>query len=365
MGFKSLTVATGIALAILVVYVACDGQNVTDEPGYDKYAVLGVPRDIPSDSPELKKIYRRMSFKYHPDRNPDDPAAQMNFMEISSAYETISDPERRRMYDAHGERGLRGEGSDMFSQLFGQPRHHEQSETRLELRVQTLDDIYLGKNVTANIERQVQCGACGGSGAKSPRHIHKCDRCGGTGRRVEVRQLGPGFMQQVQTVCNECGGAGKVIKKPCPECAGNGLVSRAEEISISITPGTHDGERLTFPGMGSTSDPRQSPGDLVFVVRVPPHPTLTRRGDHLHAELDISLKDALVGFTTDIPHLAGRVVPVTATGVTSPGDVVVVKGEGLPNRRFADFRGDLHVHITVKFPEELSNDEKQIIKQLW
>ncbi|KAG9394209.1 Chaperone DnaJ [Carpediemonas membranifera] len=359
---KALFLLICVLILLGIVYCDEDQPPRNDEPGYDYYAVLGVPHDIPYNSPELKKIYRRMSFMFHPDRNPGDTEAQRNFMEISAAYETLSDPEKKHIYDTQGPKGLRGEGTDIFSQLFGGRKQNTQQETVKEITLPNLDAAFTGLSSTVNIDHQGQCPACHGTGAKSSKHIHKCSHCNGTGRRVEVRQLGPGIMQQVQTVCGECGGRGQVVKKACSECGGHGVVRSTEEVLVSVKPGAHDGEKLRFPGMGSTNDPRQPPGDLVLVVRVPEHEFMTRRGDQLHTDLTISLTEALVGFERELPHLAGRTVKVGADGVTVPGAELIVKGEGMPNRRFPSWLGDLHVHVTVEFPESVSDEQRSIIR---
>jgi len=307
----------------------------------------------------IKKAYRKLSMKYHPDKNKD-PGAKDKFSEVSTAYEVLSDTEKRRIYDQQGEEGVKrheqgrgGGGSnpfDMFSQFFGGRRgggdgENKGPEIKLDLEV-TLKDLYLGKQVEVLSLRQILCRQCGGSGARNPSDVKRCDACGGSGLRVVRQQIAPGFVQQMQTHCNECGGKGKIVAHKCDKCHGSKVQSGSQTVQVEVERGAPDGHEIVFENQADES-PDRAAGDLTFKLRQIPHETFRRENSDLRMTMRLSLKEALLGFEKIVPHLDGHTVKVADTGTTQHGQVRRVRGEGMPEHNFASNKGDLVVDFEV------------------
>lgn len=337
--------------------------------GRDYYEVLGVDRS--ASKREIRKAYKNLSRKYHPDKNPGDKKAEEKFIELAKAYEVLSDDEQRRIYDQYGEEGL-NHGEQQFHDPFdifrqfgfggGEPRHQERKgpEINIDLEV-SLEDLYMGAYIDADIKKQVICTYCRGSGAASQEDVHICPACKGTGKRMVRQMLGPGIYQQVQMVCDACGGKGKTIKKKCPHCHGERVQRGGEPISITVEKGMSDGHRIVFEREGD-QHPEVTPGDIIFTIKTIPHPLFTRKGNNLYVKVGISLADALLGFEKEIHHLDGHVVELKRTGITPPGFVQEIYDEGMPLHEFPSEQGKLYVEYVVAFPTELSDEQKEVIK---
>jgi len=339
----------------------------------DFYKILGLTEDA-SDG-EIKKAYRKMSLKYHPDKTKGDAEAQKRFIEIKDAYETLSDPEKKQIYDYEGEEGLKqaatqaqqGGGFNPLAELFGFGGGQQQGGRRkgpaykTEYPV-TLEDLYNGNEKQLNINRKVLCRKCKGTGARDGQ-VTKCHHCGGKGVRMTVQQVAPGFNVQMQAACDHCSGKGHVAAAACPHCRGSKRVDEDKKLDIVIEKGMPDGHEIIFE-RASEHHPEMTPGDVVLTLKTQPHPRFTRRGHDLHITRRISLKEALLGFTVKIMQLDGRELTVTNTAVTPHDHVNIIRGEGMPHHDVSSVKGDMHVRFHVEFPTVLTQAQKDGIKNL-
>lgn len=343
--------------------------------GADYYAILGVPKN--ASVKEIKKAYRELSRKYHPDKNPGDKAAEQKFVDIATAYDVLTDEEKRRIYDQHGEEGLKQQQQqsqgfnpfDMFARhsggFWGQGGQGQRKgpDINMDLDV-TLEDLYLGTSIDFEISKQVICDRCRGTGAKSEHDVETCKACGGRGVQTVKRQMAPGFYMNQETTCNVCGGKGKIIKSKCPVCGGEKVKRGNHQLSIEIERGMQDGQQVVFERQGDQS-PDITPGDLIFTLRQQPHPIFVRNGNNLYIKQQITLKEALLGFTKTIKHLDGHIVKLTRNRVTQPGFVDALSGEGMPLFNFPSEKGTLYVEYSVYFPEKISETDKDAISKLF
>lgn len=331
------------------------------------YDALGVSPSA-SES-ELKKAYRKLALKYHPDKNPD---AGDKFKEISHAYEVLSDPKRRDIYDRFGEEGLQGGGmgadpmsaEDLFASFFGGgggffggggrgpsgPRRGK--DMMHQLRV-SLEDLYKGKVSKLALQKDVVCSACEGRGGKEGA-VQECSGCQGRGVKITIKQFGP-MVQQLQQTCPDCKGEGQIIREQdrCKVCKGKKIVREKKVLEVHIDKGMRDGQRVVFSGE-SDQTPGVEPGDVVIVIDEKPHPNFQRKGDDLIFKAEIDLVTALAGGKLAIPHLDNHValINILPGEVIKPGDLKTVPGEGMPiYRRSQDF-GDLYIQFEIKFPEK-------------
>jgi len=357
---KRLVLVAAFVVTFLLVVTECQSA------GADYYKILGVPRG--ASIREIKKAYRELSRTYHPDKNPEH---KDKYLEFTKAYDVLSDEEKKKIYDLHGEEGLKrgagGHAHDPFGGLFnfgfGQQQQGVQksAETVIPLEV-TLDDLYNGRTIRFLHEKQGHCQKCGGSGAKDPNDVRTCGGCSGTGMKVKVIQQ-PGFMQQFQTVCDECGGKGKIVKSQCPHCRGAKVAMHSTKHILMIEQGMADGADIRLDGEGSTN-PDMLPGDLVFKIVTLPHKKFARNGADLEYFMTISLLDALVGFRAEITHLDGHKVPVARDEITPPGFVLTIPGEGMPHHNTPSVKGTLYVKFTVKFPTTLTKDQQDQLRTI-
>lgn len=312
----------------------------------DYYAILGLKRaDRPTER-DFKKAYRALSKKYHPDRNPGDEAAKDRFVEVAAAYEVLSDKKKKSTYDKYGEEGLKREAQggsahhdpyDVFSQFFGGgARGGRRKGPNLESTVEIeLDAIYKGSSFTVNVEKQIVCEECSGSGADPAHETPACAACDGHGVRVMRIQLAPGMFQQVQQQCDVCRGRGQVVTHACPRCKGNKVYRAQESYTVDVPAGLPRGERVVFEGEAEES-PDVETGDLVITVREASagHPSgWYRRTSDLYRTEPLSLADALLGgWTREIARLDGTILTVSRPKgvVTQPGQVEAVDDEGMP-----------------------------------
>jgi len=337
----------------------------------DYYRILGV--DKKATEKELKKAWRRVSLELHPDKNKAEDAAE-KFAEASIAYDVLSDPEKREIYDNYGHEGIKkheqgqgqgGGGMDPFSSMFeafgfgGFGRRRGNEERRSDSVViplsLTLKQLYLGEMVDFTYVRQVMC-------LNHKECMSKCPDCHGPGVRIKQQQLAPGFVQQVQQRDDKCVARGKCWKPRCKACPNGQTEPEKIELNLEIQPGMYDEEQITFEQVadevvGATA------GDLVFVIRQVQHHQFVRRGDDLYVNMRVDLKRALIGFDTTITHLDGREVIIHKPDVTYPGEIQVVKREGMPRRRRRGAFGDLIITWEIEFPDSLNQSQKDYIEK--
>ena len=353
-------------LIILTIFICL--KEVSCEK--DLYKILGVKRDATAN--DIKHKYRQLSKMYHPDKNKSKDAEE-KYKEINEAYDILHDNKKRRLYDRGGMDAVnraqhQEEGGmdpfDIFSQFFGGGGSRRSRENRaddLKVKVRTtLKDLYMGKEYEFTYTRSAMCPHCRGSGADSYEDITNCKKCNGQGVIMETRQIGPGFIQQFQRECPKCGGKGKIIKKKCHECHGNKIVKTLEEMTLYIEKGMTDGSEIKFEEFGE-EQPDKDPGNLIFVVQELPDKIFKREKDNLRYTLEISLKDALLGFEKYITHLDGHQVKVKRDGVSQQGDVLKIKGEGMPIHNKGD-TGDLYVVLKIVFPQNLTDIQREKLK---
>jgi molecular chaperone DnaJ len=337
----------------------------------DYYEVLGVARSANAD--ELKKAYRKLALQYHPDRNPDDPAAEEKFKEASEAYAVLSDDGKRRQYDQFGHQGMGGAGgfqdfgnlgdifNDLFGDLFGTMggRRGGRGQRGADLRyTHTLDleDVLHGEEASIEIPRMLRCEKCGGSGAKPGTHPERCGRCGGTGQAVFQQGL-----FRISRPCEACRGEGQVVKSPCADCRGRGRVEGKKRLNVRVPAGVEDGMRLRVPGEGEAGLSGGPPGDLYVVMSVNPHPLFQREGPDLLCEVPVLFTQAALGAEIDVPTLEGRAKLKIPEG-TQSGKTFRLRGKGLPSVN-GPGRGDLHVRIFVEVPSRLNAKQRALLEK--
>ncbi|KAH7819849.1 putative Hsp40 [Monocercomonoides exilis] len=341
------------------------------------YDILGIDPSASQD--DIKKAYRKMALKWHPDKNKDNPEASEKFKEIGMAYEILSNPEKKEIYDTHGEDGLKGEeytpATSIFEHLMGgffpgggSRRRRRKGDSVVHHIQCSLADLYHGKTQKMKLSKQVLCSECDGKGTKKSGGSKTCSGCNGQGVRLVMRQLGPGFIQQSQETCPQCNGKGTTIKEKdkCKECGGEGVVSAKKVLEVHVEPGTEPGKRIVFENEGD-QEPDMEPGDVVIIVDQKPHELFQRQGSDLHIKKKISLGEALCGFSFCVETLDKRVLLVSAAGgeIIKPGDVRIVAGEGMPVYRDPLSKGDLVVHFEVVYPEKGTlTKEAQTILQI-
>jgi molecular chaperone DnaJ len=341
----------------------------------DYYELLGVSRSASAD--ELKKAYRKLARKYHPDANPDAPNAETRFKEISEAYVVLSDPEKRANYDRFGHAGADGQGfggfngfgdfgglGDIFEMFFGAGGRRRSgpekgSDIRADLELD-LNEAAFGLEREIKVARTETCSTCGGSGAAAGSKPVKCSACNGAGQ-VQYAQNTP-FGRIVQShACDRCRGTGSMVEKPCPTCRGTGKVKRTRGIKVKIPPGVDSGSRLRVAGEGELGTRGGPRGDLYVYIHVKPHKVFSREGDDLICEMQISFVQASLGDELEIPTLEGTVKLKIPEG-TQPGTVFRMKGKGVPNVSGYG-RGDQHVVVKVITPSKLTEKQKSLLKE--
>lgn len=339
----------------------------------DLYKVLDL--DKSASEHDIKKAYKRLSRKYHPDKN-HEPDAESKFVEVAHAYEILSDPTKKQIYDRHGEEGLKAhEGGqhqyanpfDMFSQFFGGGFHAQEQVRRGPTSVSefevSLADIYKGASIDFMIKKRVLCDHCRGSGAATDGDIHSCPECGGSGVRIVKQQIFPGMFAQSQVTCNKCGGRGRIIVRECPACAGQKVLDHTAQFTLDVPRGAPEGHEVVFEGEGDES-PDWEPGDVVLRVRSRAEKGgLRRKESSLYWKETIGVDEALLGFTRNFTHLDGHVVSLVRKGVTQPGFVQIIKGEGMPLYERPISHGDLFVEYNVVLPTKLSQETRQSLAE--
>ena len=344
----------------------------------DFYEVLGVPKNASDE--EIKKSYRKMAMKFHPDRNQDNGAkdAEVKFKEAKEAYEMLSDPQKRAAYDQHGHAGvdpnMRGGGEgfggfaeafgDIFGDMFGQQRGRSGGGRQVfrggdlsyAMEV-TLEEAAKGKDAQIRIPSHENCEVCSGTGAKPGTQVKTCGTCGGAGA-VQMRQ---GFFS-VQQPCPTCKGAGKTIADPCTACQGQGQIKKTKTLEVKIPAGIDGGMRIRSSGNGEPGTNGGPPGDLYIEIRLKKHDIFERDGDDLHCSVPISMVTAALGGEIDVPTLEGKAAIDMPEG-TQTGKQFRLRGKGIKGVR-GSYPGDLYCHITVETPVKLSEHQRKLLKEL-
>jgi len=340
----------------------------------DYYEVLEVAREASAE--EIKKAYRRKALKFHPDRNRDNPEAEVHFKEAAEAYEILGDVEKRRRYDQYGHAGVSGAGvhdfshmgvEDIFSMFndifggmgFGRGRRPRGADLQAQVEI-SLEEAARGAERTLEFSRQDLCGECGGSGAAPGSDRRTCPTCGGYG---QVEQAGgfSAFFGRVITTCPHCNGRGSVVVEPCRRCRGAGRHAQKRKVVVKIPPGINDSQAVRVRGEGEPDETGAHFGDLHCYVRVRPHPFLERRNNDLVCRLPLSITQAALGAKVEVPTLEGR-TELTVPRGTQNGQVLRLAGRGVPDVR-SGRRGDELVVVVVEVPRKLSAKQEQLLRQ--
>jgi molecular chaperone DnaJ len=336
----------------------------------DFYEVLGVSKKAPAD--EIKRAYRKLARDYHPDRNPDDPKAEARFKEVQEAYDTLSDPEKRKQYDAGGMfAGFGGRGGapgggftsdigDIFSSLFGRRGGPGQDSIRgrdLETEVHlSFDQAMNGTEVAVTVPKQATCATCGGSGARPGTSPEVCPRCEGRGIDAQSQ----GFFS-ISQPCPQCGGRGEVIESPCETCAGSGRALQRKRYRVKVPPGVREGSRIRVTGKGEDGPLGGPSGDLYVVTRVTPSPVYRQRPDgNLEVSVPITVAEAIQGATVEVPTLNGT-KRIRVPAGTQHGTVQRLRGEG-PPRPGGRERGDIRYRLEIEVPSELTPEQRRALE---
>lgn len=356
----------------------------------DYYEVLGVQKSASAD--EIKKAYRKLAVKYHPDKNPGNKEAEEKFKEAAEAYSVLSDADKKAKYDQFGHAGVDGAGpdfsggfgnlNDILNDLFGgafgggfggfggfgggfgggQRRERVYRGRDIRVRVKlTLEEIARGVEKEISIEKNVPCPDCGGRGARNSSDIKTCPACNGTG---QVQRVVNSFLGQTVTysTCQQCGGEGKIISNPCHTCNGTGLVRQRESIKVKIPAGVEAGMQMTVQGEGHAAKNNGINGDLLVVIEEQEHPDFRREGSNLLYTKVISVVDAMLGCEVEIPCLDGKQKIRIEPG-TQSGTVTRLRGKGLPSVNSYG-TGDLYVKIAVWIPKKLTKEEKALFESI-
>ncbi|HSS04347.1 MAG TPA: molecular chaperone DnaJ [Solirubrobacterales bacterium] len=349
----------------------------------DLYKVLGVSKKASDD--EIKKAYRKLARKYHPDRNPDDPAAEEKFKEVQGAYDTLSDPEKREQYDAGGMFGsfggpggpaggqpfggagggfAGGDFGDILSNIFGrggggraQPEQQRGRDLEAEVSL-SFDQAVNGAQVSVTVPKAERCTTCHGSGAKPGTSPVTCPRCEGRGIDAQSQ----GFFS-ISQPCPQCGGAGQIIEEPCPTCGGSGLTRQTKRYKVNIPAGVKDGARIRLAGKGEAGPRGGPPGDLFVTTRVAASPVFKRLdGGNLEVTVPITIAEALSGATIEVPTLDGTKKIKVPAG-TRHGTVQRLRGEGPPKPR-GKGRSDIRYRLEIDVPQELTEEQQEAAEKL-
>lgn len=349
----------------------------------DFYEVLGIPNNASAD--EIKKAYRQLARKYHPDVNRDDPNTAEKFKEISDAYEVLSDPQKRAAYDRFGHSAFDptrnggfgfddfgGAGfGDLFDLIFGasggtrgRRRSGPQRGADREVRMQiNFEDAVFGMEKDIEITRVEKCTTCNGNGAQPGSEIKTCTTCGGSGQVRNVQNTPFGRFETART-CSRCNGEGRVIEKPCKDCRGTGQVRKAHKINVRIPAGVDHGARLRVQGEGEQGIQGGPPGDLYITIMIKPHDRFERDGYTLITQLEIDFVQAALGDKVEMDLLGGAKHILDIPEGTQPGDVITVKGKGIPYLQSHKF-GDLKVLIKVTIPKKMNKRQKELLSSFY
>ena len=345
----------------------------------DYYEVLGINKSATAD--QIKSAYRKLAVKYHPDKNPDDKAAEEKFKEASEAYHVLSNSERKQNYDNFGhaafENGGRGQGgfsnfdfsehfSDIFEDFFGEGfgggrrrgrrANYRGSDLRYDLSI-TLEEAYKGKKQDIKFSTSEKCNTCSGSGSKPGHDVGSCSMCGGRG---QVRSS-QGFFT-VQQTCPQCGGAGEEITHPCSNCGGQGKNQATKRLSVTIPKGVDDGTRIRLTGKGEAGSRGAGSGDLYLFINVHSHELFKRSDENLFFEFPISIADAALGTSIEIPTIDGSKAKIKIPAGTQSGKQFRLREKGMPHMRGGGY-GDLYVQVNTEVPVNLNSKQKELLEK--
>jgi molecular chaperone DnaJ len=341
----------------------------------DYYEILGVSQSAGADA--IKKSYRKLAMKYHPDRNPGDSEAEQAFKECTEAYEVLSDDRKRRIYDTYGHEGLRDSGyrgpgnfedvfsgfGDIFGDLFGFGSSRSGSrrngpvagsDLRYDITISFMEAVH-GVTKEVELTRPDTCWTCEGSGCRPGYQRQTCPACNGRGQVVRSQ----GFFQ-VSSTCPQCQGEGSIITEPCDDCRGTGLVGKTKRVSIKIPAGVDSGARMRLKGEGEGGRRGGEAGDLYVMISVEPHEFFRRDGDDIYVRLPLAMVDAALGTKTEVITIHGKKTLSIPEG-TQSGEVFTLRGEGVANLRGRG-RGDMHVEIHVQTPTDLCDKQKELLR---
>ncbi len=348
----------------------------------DYYEVLGIGKGASDD--EIKKAYRQLAKKYHPDANPGDKEAEAKFKEASEAYAILSDPEKRRQYDQFGHSAFEQGGGaggfdftnmgdmgdifgDIFGDLFGGGRSRRAnngpmkgSNLRTTIRI-TFEEACFGTEKELELNLKDECGTCHGTGAKPGSSAETCSKCGGRGQVTYTQQSLFGMVRNVQT-CPDCRGTGKIIKEKCPDCYGSGYISRKKKIQVSVPAGIDDGQSIRIRGKGEPGSNGGERGDLLVEVAVSRHPIFQRQDYDIYSTAPMSFTTAALGGDVRISTVDGDVLYTVKPG-TQTDTKVRLRGKGVPTLRNKDVRGDHYVTLIVQVPTKLNGEQKELLEK--
>lgn len=349
----------------------------------DYYEVLGIPKGATAD--EIKKAYRKMAVKYHPDKNPDNKEAESKFKEINEAHEILSDPEKRKQYDTYGHSMGQAQGGrqysaqdlhNMFNQrfggfgfddMFGQQRRRVQKGSNLRVKIRVnLSEILSGVSKTIKYKRDIHCSSCNGNGSKDGNSRQVCNGCNGSGSVYEVIQTPIGIMRNQRT-CGACSGAGEVVREVCPTCVGRCVVNSDETVEVNIPQGVYNGLEFQMAGRGNFPPVQGGiAGDLIIVIEEEEHEYLIRSGQHILYDLFITYPEAVLGADdVEVPTIDGKVKIKIEPGCEN-GKIMRLRGKGIPSIGLNGV-GDqmICINIIVPKPDDLSEKEKSNIERLF
>lgn len=355
----------------------------------DYYDTLGVSKSATDD--EIKKAYRKLAMKYHPDKNKGDKKAEEKFKEINEAYETLKDAQKRTAYDRYGHEAYKnaaaggGPGfnpggfsasdfrssgfgfssafSDVFDEFFSEAAgmRHERAEMRgSDLQYETtltLEEVFKGKDIELRIRTGVKCEACGGSGSEGGKQPKICPSCRGSGKM----RFSQGFFT-VERTCTSCNGTGHIIENVCKSCNGAGRISKIKTMNVKIPAGIDNGARIRLSGEGEAGIRGGRPGDLYIFVSVRPHKLFVREGTSIHCDVPISMVTAALGGEVEIPTIDGKKAVVKVPAGTQSGSILKLKGKGMPILR-SSLRGDMLIHTKVETPVNLTDKQKELLRE--
>jgi molecular chaperone DnaJ len=353
----------------------------------DFYEVLGVQKGASRD--EIRKAYRQLAIKFHPDRNPESKDAEEKFKEATEAYEILADERKRQTYDQYGFAGLNGMGqptaqdfstifqgfedifgdvSGIFDSFFGGGTSRRRSgrggygqrgsDLRYDMEIGFLEAAF-GVKKEVTYARAERCDVCKGTGSDKGSGRRLCPTCGGSG---QVRRSS-GFFS-IASTCPSCGGEGEIIEKPCPECRGAGTLRKSRTVTITIPAGIEDGKRLSLSGQGDAGANGGQDGDLYVFLRVQPHDSFERDGKDVYCAIPISITQAALGADINVPTLDGKQVKLSVPPGTQNARVLRLKGEGVPELHAPSRRGDLYIKLVVRVPTKLNAKARELLKEL-
>lgn len=351
----------------------------------DYYEVMGVPKNASDD--EIKKAYRKLAKKYHPDLNPGDKEAEAKFKEVNEAYEVLSDKDKRARYDQFGFAGVdpnygagqggfgggfggfdMGDLGDIFGSFFGggfggssRSRRNapQRGETLQQRIILSFEEAAFGCEKEISINRIESCEDCGGTGAEQGSSVETCSNCRGSGMVTQTQRT-PLGMFQTQAACPNCRGTGKIIRKPCKKCSGTGKVRKSRTLKVKIPAGIDDGQSIQLRGQGNAGTNGGPNGDVIVTIAIRPHPIFNRDGNNVICDIPISFPQAALGDTLQVPTIDGKVEYTIPEG-TQNGTVFRLKGKGIQNVNGRG-RGDQYVRVTIEVPTRLTEHQKRLLR---